>query len=175
MGVVSAGDQDRLWDRHILDSLRGAPCLPEAASVADLGSGGGLPGVPLAIARPDLTFHLVEARTRRASFLELVVERLALANVKVVVARAEEASIMVDVCLARALAPPERAWRLASKLLADRGLVVYWAGRSWGSEQGEALTRVGVTTEVCAAPSAEWQGSVVKMARTVPPPDPGTR
>jgi 16S rRNA G527 N7-methylase RsmG len=131
--------------------------------------------VPLAIARSDLMFHLVEARTRRASFLELVVERLALANVKVVLARAEEASILVDLCLARALAPPERAWQLASRLLAERGALVYWAGRSWGSEQEEALTRMGVTTQVCAAPSAEWQGSVVKMARTVLAPDPGMR
>src|SRR5437867_12261122 len=78
LGLVSAGDRDRLWERHIVDSLRGSSCIPgrQGGKVADLGSGGGLPGIPIAIARPDLLVHLVEGRARRAAFLELAVAHL---------------------------------------------------------------------------------------------------
>lgn len=175
LGVVSKGDRDRLWDRHILDSLRPVACIPTGATVADLGSGGGLPGIPLAILRPDVVCHLVEARSRRASFLEMVVEALPLPNVRVLPARVERADLTVEVCLARALAPPETVWELASALLTDRGMLLYWAGRSWNAGNVQALAAVGVGTEVCAPPSVEGQGSVVKMARTVLSPDPGTR
>src|SRR5438093_4282509 len=77
LGMVSAGDLDHLRERHVIDSLRAAPLLGSAPKlVADLGSGAGLPGVPLAIVRPDLTFRLVDVRRRRVAFLELVLDTL---------------------------------------------------------------------------------------------------
>jgi 16S rRNA (guanine527-N7)-methyltransferase len=173
LGVVSAGDRDRLWDRHIIDSLRGAVCIPPRPGerVADLGSGGGLPGIPIAIARPDLRVHLVESRARRAAFLELAVEHLGMGNVEVRASRVEDCGIQVDACLARALAAPERVWGLGSLLLAPGGFVLYWAGRSWGRAQQGSLASLGARAEVCAEPSEDWQGSVVKISRTVPTPD----
>jgi 16S rRNA (guanine527-N7)-methyltransferase len=175
LGVVSQADRARLWDRHILDSLRALSCLPPGLKVADLGAGGGLPGVPIAIARPDLTVHLIEARARRAAFLELAAEELSLANVRVLATRIEDAGVNVDACLARALAGPKRAWGLASGLLADGGWLLYWAGRSWDPSMAASLNAAGVSIEVCSSPSEVWPGSVVKMARTVIDPDPGTR
>jgi 16S rRNA (guanine527-N7)-methyltransferase len=173
LGVVSEGDRGRLWDRHIVDSLRAVTCVPAQATLADLGSGGGLPGIPIAIARPDATVSLVEGRRRRVAFLELAVEALRLPNVHVVAARAQDARILVDGCLARALAPPQEAWKLASPLLPTEGFLVYWAGRSWNRRQVEDLAGLGIGVEVCSPPSTVWQGSVVKMARTVLDPEQG--
>src|SRR5438093_8879237 len=71
LGMISPGDRDHLRERHLIDSLRAARLLgsPEG-DVADLGSGAGLPGLPLAIVRPDLRFRLIDVRQRRAAFLE---------------------------------------------------------------------------------------------------------
>jgi 16S rRNA (guanine(527)-N(7))-methyltransferase RsmG len=171
--VVSEGDRDRLWDRHVADSLRALPCIPARATLADLGSGGGLPGVPIAIARPDTTLTLLEARRRRVAFLELVIQTLELPNVHVVASRVQDAGLRVDGCTARALAPPEEAWNLALPLLRPGGFLIYWAGRSWGQPQMEDLAKRGLETEVCSPPSTVWPGSVVKMARTVLDPEQG--
>jgi 16S rRNA (guanine527-N7)-methyltransferase len=173
LGVVSQGDRDRLWERHLADSLRAVTCIPAHATLADLGSGGGLPGIPIAIARPDTTVTLVEARHRRVAFLELAVEALELPNVHVIASRAEDARVMVDGCTARALAPAQEAWRLARLLLVEGGFLIYWAGRSWSPRQMDDLSEIGLTAEVCSAPSTVWQGSVVKMARTVLDPEQG--
>jgi 16S rRNA (guanine527-N7)-methyltransferase len=176
LGVIAEGDRERLWDRHIMDSLRGAPCISAGATVADLGAGAGLPGIPIAIARPDLTIHLIEARSRRVAFLELAVERLSLSNARVVGVRIEDAAIRVDGCLARALADPERAWRLASGVLSSEGgFLLYWAGRSWDVTAHRGLAAMRLSIQVCSQPSQVWPGSVVKMARTVLDPEPGTR
>src|SRR5439155_9420549 len=152
LGLVSAGDRDRLWDRHIVDSLRGAACIPRGPGgrVADLGSGGGLPGIPVAIARPDLMVHLVESRARRAAFLELAVGHLRIGNAEVRASRVEDCGIRVDACLARALAAPATVWRLGSPLLAPGGFVPYWAGRSWGLTQKASLASLGARAEVCS-------------------------
>jgi len=176
LGAIAENDRERLWHRHILDSLRGDPCIPMGAAVADLGAGAGLPGIPLAIARPDLTVHLIEARSRRVAFLELAVERLSLSNAQVVAARIEDAAIRVDGCLARALAHPGRAWQLASRMLSsEHGFLLYWAGRSWDVAADRGLSAMKLSIQVCSPPSRVWPGSVVKMARTVLDPEPGTR
>ena len=81
-GMVAPSDTARLWDRHIVDSLRAVPLLSGVLELADLGSGAGLPGVPLAVALPRLRVALIEQRRQRVGFLELVVERLGLPNVR---------------------------------------------------------------------------------------------
>ena len=70
LGLIAKGDAGRLWERHILDCLRAAPIPEEVSSGYDLGSGAGLPGIVVAVARPDLRVVLVERRRRRAGFLE---------------------------------------------------------------------------------------------------------
>jgi len=169
LGLVARSDADRLWDRHVLDSLRGLAGFDDAdRSALDIGSGAGLPGVPLAIALPSVQFTLVEAKRRRAAFLEMVVDTLKLRNVSVLALRAEKVGRIADVCLARALAAPTETWHTASLLLADRGRLVYWAGRSWGKHELQRLGRIGATAEICLKPEFQWQGPLVIMFRVFP-------
>ena len=129
MGMIAASDLTRLRDRHILDCLRADPLLPEGpASLCDLGSGAGLPGIPLAIARPDTAVILTEVRRNRAAFLEETCRTLGLSHVRVHPRRLETLRERVDVCLARAFAPAPKAWATAQRLLAPSGRLIYWAG-----------------------------------------------
>ena len=118
-GLLGPREADRLWERHLLNSAGLAACLPEAgAYVADIGSGAGLPGIPLALARPDLRIDLVEPMQRRVDFLDLCLDRLALADrVRVVRARAEDYHATPDFVTCRALAPLKSLLPLLSALV----------------------------------------------------------
>jgi len=89
--LISCGSATELVDRHILDALALDPLLPEEGPIADLGSGAGFPGLPLAVVRPDQSILLVESRRRKASFLREVKRLLGLGNVEVLEQRAESA------------------------------------------------------------------------------------
>ena len=135
MGMIAPSDVPRLRERHILDSLRAVPILPPAvATMCDLGSGAGLPGIPLAIALPDVQVTLVEVRHNRAAFLETVIGALGLERVTVHARRLETFRSSVDVCLARAFAPAPKAWVAAERLLEASGMLVYWAGATFDPE-----------------------------------------
>jgi 16S rRNA (guanine527-N7)-methyltransferase len=135
MGMIAPSDVPRLRERHILDSLRAVPILPPAiATMCDLGSGAGLPGIPLAIALPDVQVTLVEVRHNRAAFLETVIGALGLERVTVHARRLETFRSSVDVCLARAFAPAPKAWEAAERLLDASGMLVYWAGATFDPE-----------------------------------------
>ena len=104
-GLIGPREQDRIWSRHILNSVAIASHIPQGASVVDVGSGAGLPGIPLALVRPDLRITLLEPLQRRAAFLELAVAELGLGDrVSVVRARAEDHHEVYDVVTCRAVA-----------------------------------------------------------------------
>ena len=115
-GLIGPREVPRLWDRHVLNSAAVAEAVPVGARVVDVGSGAGLPGIPLGLARPDLELTLVEPMARRVEFLEEVVAELAAPaglRWRVVRGRAEERSVAtavgpVDVVTARAVAPLPR-------------------------------------------------------------------
>ena len=120
-GLIGPREVGRLWERHVLNSAAVAEAVPEGARVVDVGSGAGLPGIPLGLARPDLSVTLVEPMARRVEFLTEVVAELEDAldahRWTVVRGRAEERSVVaavgqVDVVTARAVAPLPRlaAW-----------------------------------------------------------------
>lgn len=111
--------------RHVADSLEPAVHLPKGSRVVDLGSGAGFPGIPVAIARPDVEVTLVEIRERRAHFLRHVVRTLEL-GCRVLRARIEAPSERFGFALARALAPPERALALALPWLEASGEAWIW-------------------------------------------------
>lgn len=164
LGLIAPDDLERVWDRHIADSLRGLACLsPRDRHIADLGSGAGLPGIPVAIARPDAVVLLVEPKARRAGFLELVKEELGLANVRVAAVTASDVSERVDACLARAFGRPETTWKIGSRLLKPRGRLIYYAGRSWDESSQARLGTVGAKARVCAVARSSWQGPIVVM------------
>lgn len=108
-GFIGPREVPRLWERHILNCAVIGEAFNQGQSVADIGSGAGLPGIPLAIARPDLDVRLIEPLLKRSTFLGEVVGELGLNNVVVLRGRAEEASIRktgkVDVVTSRAVAP----------------------------------------------------------------------
>ncbi|MBX7269755.1 16S rRNA (guanine(527)-N(7))-methyltransferase RsmG [Micromonospora sp. Llam7] len=119
-GLIGPREAPRIWDRHLLNCAVVAELIPSGTTVLDVGSGAGLPGLVLAIARPDLTVTLVEPLARRTVFLEEAVRVLALTgSVRVFRGRAEDAAagpdpLVGDVVAARAVAPLDRlaAWCL---------------------------------------------------------------
>jgi 16S rRNA (guanine527-N7)-methyltransferase len=164
LGMIAESDRLRVRERHVLDALRGAPLLPvPAGSVCDLGSGAGLPGIPVAIARRDAALTLVESRRKRAAFLELAVEALELVNAIVRRARIEDLPAgTFDVCLARAFAPPTVTWFAASRLLRPAGVLLFWAGRGFDPDAEKPPdARMTVSTTSSLADT----GPVVIMAR----------
>jgi 16S rRNA (guanine527-N7)-methyltransferase len=137
-GLIGPREVDRLWDRHLLNSVAIAECVPEGSSVLDVGSGAGLPGIPLAIARPDLKVVLLEPMARRVAWLEEVVAELDL-NVTVVRGRAEEKPIRQllqnrDVVTARAVAPLGKLAGWCLPLLKIGGRLVALKGSSAAEE-----------------------------------------
>lgn len=110
-GLIGPREVPRLWERHLLNCAVLADVVPSGVTVCDVGSGAGLPGIPLALTRPDLRITLLEPLLRRTRFLEEVVELLDLENVTVARGRAEEMVgelSPVSVVTARAVAPLDR-------------------------------------------------------------------
>ncbi len=131
-GLIGPREVSRLWERHLLNCAALCQVLPTGVEVADLGSGAGLPGLVLAVARPDLAVTLVEPMQRRTDFLEEAARELALDNVVVTRARAEELhdALSVDVVTSRALAPLPRLLGWSLPLCRSEGIVLAIKGRS---------------------------------------------
>ncbi len=134
-GLIGPREVPRLWSRHVLNCAALAPSLPQNGHVVDVGSGAGLPGLVLAIARPDVRVTLVEPLLRRVTWLEEVVADLGLQHVDVVRARAEEVTdVHADVATSRAVAALERLSAWCLPLLRDGGVMLAIKGRSAGEE-----------------------------------------
>ncbi|WP_409329395.1 16S rRNA (guanine(527)-N(7))-methyltransferase RsmG [Trujillonella humicola] len=173
-GLIGPREVPRLWERHVLNSAAVAEAVPHGARVVDVGSGAGLPGIPLGLARPDVTLTLVEPMARRVEFLSEAVAELG-APWRVVRGRAEERSVVaavgpVDVVTARAVAPLPRLVAWCRGLLRPGAALVALVGaraledlprmlpqleaagmrdvhpRAVGVEWGEAATTVVVMT-----------------------------
>jgi len=138
-GLIGPREVPRLWDRHLVNCGLLAPLIPARASVADVGSGAGLPGVVLAIARPDVQMTLVEPMARRVAFLEEVRTRLSLDTLEVVRERAEQwpDPPQFEVVTARAVAALPKLLEWAMPLAAADGAVLAMKGSS-ASEEVEA-------------------------------------
>jgi 16S rRNA (guanine527-N7)-methyltransferase len=134
-GLLGPREVPRLWTRHILNCAAVSPLLPSAAEVVDVGSGAGLPGLVLAIAREDVRVTLVEPLLRRVAWLEEVAFDLGLTNVEIVRARAEELGTgWADVATARAVAPLARLSAWCLPLVRSGGVLLAIKGRSAADE-----------------------------------------
>jgi 16S rRNA (guanine527-N7)-methyltransferase len=141
LGLLGPREMPKLWTRHILNSAVVSELLLPGSKVADVGSGAGLPGIPMAIARPDVKFVLIEPMERRANWLEKQVQELALKNVKVRRARAEEIEAHTfDVVTARAVSALPKLLRLTVPLLKPGGAVLALKGGKAQDEITESLT-----------------------------------
>ena len=131
-GLIGPREVPRLWDRHLLNCAVLGEAIPAGATVCDIGSGAGLPGLVLAIARPDLRITLVEPLLRRTTYLTEVVEELELTQVEVVRGRAEalHGARTFDVVTSRAVAPLGRLLDWSMPLVAPTGALVAMKGRS---------------------------------------------
>ena len=130
LGLIGPLEPPRLWTRHVLNSAVLAPLIDEGARVGDVGSGAGLPGLVLAIARPDAEFVLIEPMERRCEWLRTEAERLELRNVTVLRARAEEAFSVapLDQITARAVSALRTLIPLTAPLVRRGGELILLKG-----------------------------------------------
>ncbi len=148
-GLLGPRETPRLWDRHLLNCAVLTELIPTGAVVADVGSGAGLPGIVLGVARPDLSVTLIDSLARRTSFLDEVVDELGLDRVTVVRGRAEELAKQLgpmDVVTARAVAPLDRLARWCLPLLPVGGRLLAMKGASASDEvatHGAKVQRAG--------------------------------
>ncbi|ARZ69071.1 MULTISPECIES: 16S rRNA (guanine(527)-N(7))-methyltransferase RsmG [Streptomyces] len=149
-GLIGPREVPRLWERHLLNCAVLSEAVPDGVSVCDVGSGAGLPGIPLALVRPDLQITLLEPLLRRTTFLQEVVELLGLDHVTVVRGRAEEMLGKVQpvhVVTARAVAPLDRLAGWGVPLLRPYGEMLALKGDTAEEElkgARAALSKLGV-------------------------------
>ena len=137
INLISPNDEERIAERHILESLAvlSAWSFPQNVSVLDLGSGGGFPGVPLKIMRPDLAMTLLESRQKKTLFLKAAVQELKLSNCRVVNARAEELTEeRFTIVIARAVADLKTLWEWSRPLLVEDGMLLAMKGGELDNE-----------------------------------------
>ena len=138
VSLVSHADRERIVHRHIQPSIEALPWIPEHGELLDVGSGGGFPAIPIALARPHLTITMVEANSRKAAFLQRVSRETSLTNVQVINWRVEELGSAYkgyyNVITARAVDDLPLLIKWTRKYLAEGGYWVLWKGRKWREE-----------------------------------------
>ena len=166
-GLIGPREAPRLWDRHLLNCAVLGELLPQDATVCDIGSGAGLPGLVLAIARPDVRITLVEPLLRRTTFLNEVTATLGLDNVEVVRGRADalHGQRRFDIVTSRAVAPLERLLGWSMPLVAGHGALVAMKGSS-AVEEIEAAHQVLVDGG-CGVPEVIVLGEELLVSTTV--------
>ncbi len=173
-GLIGPREVPRLWERHLLNCAVISDLMPPGSTVCDIGSGAGLPGIAVAIRRPDILVTLVEPLLRRTTFLELAVSRMELSNVSVHRGRAEdmhgepEWSDGFDVVTSRAVAPMDRLARWSLPLVGSGGVFLAMKGSSARQELDSAAGLIaslgGVDPEIVSLGS-EWVGQPVTVVR----------
>jgi 16S rRNA (guanine527-N7)-methyltransferase len=177
-GLLGPREAGRIWDRHLLNCAALTELVPLGARIVDIGSGAGLPGLVLAIRRPDLRVDLVESLQRRTDFLSEAVAELGLAEVvRVVHGRAEDQAVIDQVgsaqwITARAVAPIDRLVRWCLPLLVPGGHLLAMKGRSAAEElskHGDSIRRAGGRDSRvvrCAVSGTDEPISVIVVRRT---------
>lgn len=163
-GLTSLGDRAEARRVLVDDALRAVPVIRSSSgAVVDVGSGGGSPGIPLAVALPDRRFTLLEAQRRKAEFLARIADGLP--NVEVIRGRAEEQSVDAwGVALAKALAAPPVAAELTLALVRPGGIAVVWVGAT------ADRSRVAHAAARLAAELEEDRGGLLVLRKLGPTP-----
>jgi 16S rRNA (guanine527-N7)-methyltransferase len=174
-GLLGPREVDRIWERHILNSVALAELVGQGARVVDIGSGAGLPGLPLAIARPDLRVALVEPMLRRTDFLSEVVEVLGI-PVEVIRGRAEDPEVRrrvagADIVASRAVADLGKLTGWSMPLLRPGGRMLALKGErateevAASSQEMAALGAIGVEVVRCGVSLLSPPATVVVAVR----------
>jgi 16S rRNA (guanine527-N7)-methyltransferase len=138
LGLLGPREMPRLWSRHILNSAVVAELVPRGKTICDIGSGAGLPGIPMAIVLPDTLFTLIEPMERRSDWLISVIDELGLKNVDVIRARAEEVGEVFDIATARAVSALPKLLRMCIPLVRHGGEILALKGSKAAEEIEEA-------------------------------------
>lgn len=170
-GLIGPREVPRLWERHMLNCAVLGELIASDTAVIDVGSGAGLPGIPLAIARPDLRLMLVEPMLRRTTFLEEAVAALKLDNVTVFRGRAEDCDVAAPVVTARAVADLGKLARWCLPLVVPGGELLAMKGSSAEeeiTEHAKAVRKAGggdATVVQCGVGVLEQPTTVVRVPR----------
>lgn len=173
-GLIGPREVERLWERHVLNCAVVAELAPDDAVVVDVGSGAGLPGLALAIARPDVEMHLVEPMARRTDWLTTAVDELELPHVHVHRGRAEEVDLLGDVVTARAVSKLATLGRWMAPLAREGALMLALKGASAADEltrDRQATMRAGWTDLEVVLAGSELLDPPTTVIRGVRAPD----
>ena len=132
-GLIGPKEGDRIWDRHIANCIPFSTLIPQAASVVDIGSGAGLPGIVLALARPDLAITLIEPLQRRVDFLNEVISELEL-PMSVIRGKSESVKKSFEIVTARAVAPLPKLLDISWHLVKAKGALLALKGENAQAE-----------------------------------------
>ena len=146
-GLIGPKEGDRIWDRHIANCLPVTTLIPQGVRVVDIGSGAGLPGIVIALARPDLKITLVEPLQRRVDFLNEVVSELEL-PVEVIRGRAQIVKKQFEVVTARAVAPLEELIKISWHMIPQGGALLAIKGATAEAELATTSLKKGSTAQV---------------------------
>jgi len=130
-GLIGPREGERIWERHIFNCLPVTQLLPQNASLFDIGSGAGLPGIVIALARPDLKVTLIEPLERRVEFLKEATEGL---GIEVIRGRAQDVKKSAEYVTARAVAPLEKLKRISWHMVKTGGALLAMKGESAATE-----------------------------------------
>lgn len=130
-GLIGPREGERIWDRHIFNCLPIIKLLPEGSSLFDIGSGAGLPGIVIALARPDLQVTLIELLERRVEFLK---EAVAGTSIEVIRGRAQDVKKTANFVTARAVAPLEKLKKISWHMVKTGGSLLAMKGESAATE-----------------------------------------
>lgn len=152
--LTAVRDRGEMVERHLIDSLSVLPHV-SGHRLLDVGSGGGLPGVPLAVARPDLYVELIDANSKKTRFLNQVRLELGIPNLRVVHGRVEDyyPDELFDSVVSRAFASTSEFWRLAHHLLGPDGVMLAMKARAPEAELGDGFLDAGVEYDIIVLPS----------------------
>ena len=146
-GLIGPKEGDRIWQRHIANCIPITTIIPDGVRLADIGSGAGLPGVVIALARPDLKVTLIEPLQRRVDFLNQVTAELEL-PIKVVRGRAEAVKMQFEVVTARAVAPLEKLIQISWHMIPKGGSLLAIKGESAAQELAATKLKKGATAKL---------------------------
>ena len=146
-GLIGPKEGDRIWQRHVANCLPITTLIPQGVRVADIGSGAGLPGIVIALARPDLKVSLIEPLQRRVDFLNEVISELHL-PVEVIRGRAEIVKKQFEVVTARAVAPLEKLMQISWQMIPRGGCLLAIKGEQAEVELSTTKLKKGATAKL---------------------------
>jgi len=146
-GLIGPKEGDRIWERHIANCIPITTIIKEGVRLADIGSGAGLPGIVIALARPDLKVTLIEPLQRRVDFLLEVVDQLKL-PIQVVRGRAEVVKMQFEIVTSRAVAPLEKLIQISWHMIPKGGSLLAIKGESAQEEIDKTKLKKGATAQL---------------------------